>query len=101
MESERSYVVTHVIPEGPGHSEITMYVTIPGRIDRRQARIDRQAVLASIRKSLRRVEANLANENFLDRAPPEVVQRERDRLAALEREHEQVLIAHGNLTSED
>ena len=47
--------------------------------------------LADLDKQIAGVSAKLANENFVNRAPAEVVQRERDRLADLQSKRETVV----------
>ena len=52
--------------------------------DAERARLTAQA--ETLRKGIRGIDAKLANDNFVSRAPPEVVQRERDRLVRLQGE---------------
>jgi len=60
--------------------------TIPGVIDTQaeKARLDKQA--ATLRKGIKGIEAKLGNESFLTKAPPELVERERERLGQLKRD---------------
>jgi len=60
-----------------------------------RARLTRQA--ETLGKGIAGIEAKLANESFITRAPAEVVHRERDRLAALQGELATVEQALGSL----
>jgi valyl-tRNA synthetase len=73
----------------PPHSSLIVlpgleaYVPLEGLIDfdREQARIQKD--LANAEAEITRIEQRLQDENFQRKAKPEVVERERDRLAAL------------------
>jgi len=95
-----SHIETVVIPATLGMSEITMYVTVPGDTS--------QEAIANLSKAISRLDKlivkrreKLANENFVSRAPAAIVQKERDRLALMERQHWVALRAHRNLVSEN
>jgi len=53
-------------------------------VEAERARLDKQA--ETLRKGIRGIEGKLANENFLTKAPADLVQRERDRLGKLQEE---------------
>ena len=53
-----------------------------------RARLTKQA--ETLRKGIAGIEGKLGNENFVSKAPAELVQRERDRLAKLQAELETV-----------
>ena len=65
-------------------SGVEVYLPLAGMIDIGQelARID--AEIAAARQDIERSQKMLANEQFVSRARPEVVQKERDKLAGHE-----------------
>ena len=64
--------------------ELQVLIPLAGLIDKEaeQARLDRE--LAKLRKELVKAQNKLANSNFVDRAPPEVVEQERQRASEFE-----------------
>lgn len=64
-------------------SGVTVYLPLAGMVDLAAERKRITGELASIREQITRSEALLANEGFTANAPEAVVQRERDKLAAL------------------
>jgi valyl-tRNA synthetase len=69
---------THVQPD------FEAYVSLRGLIDRAAERARLKKQRAEIQKHLQAAQAKLANENFVKKAPPEVVQQQRDAVADLE-----------------
>ena len=68
----------------------TVSVPLAGLVDI-EAEIERlESELASLGASASRLEGRLADEQFLTKAPPEVIERERDRLAGLIERRERV-----------
>jgi valyl-tRNA synthetase len=71
--------------EDPSRSRLVFtsgeaYVDLAGLVDR-DAEIERlRRELANAEREVARAESKLANQQFVDRAPAEVVQRERDKL---------------------
>ncbi len=65
---------------------ITAYLPLAGLVDldAERERLDKE--LAELNQYIGRIEKQLANENFVNRAPAEVVQRERDKLSELQAE---------------
>ena len=61
---------------------VEVYLPLAGLLDigKELARLDGE--IANARKAIERSEAKLANEQFVSRARPDVVQKERDALAA-------------------
>jgi valyl-tRNA synthetase len=79
---------THVDPE------FEVYVSLRGLINV-EAEVQRlQKQLAEKRKHLQTTQAKLASKNFVDKAPTDVVQQQRDLLADLEN---QIQVLQGNL----
>ena len=64
-------------------------------IAQERARLERE--IAKAAGEIAKLDKKLANESFTSRAPAEVVQRERDRLAELERKRETLLAAIAEL----
>lgn len=60
---------------------IEAWLPLAGMVDLEQERLRLSAELEDAQAEVARLERNLANERFVDRAPAQVVQRERDRLA--------------------
>jgi valyl-tRNA synthetase len=78
---------------------VEVLLDLDGLVDRAAQREDLRRNLARIDKQLAGVEAKLANAQFVSRAPPEVVTRERARLAELGTERgrvEELLAAVGD-----
>ena len=59
----------------------TLAIALGGSVDLAVETERLRAELSELRKYRQRIERNLANENFVNRAPEEVVERERERLA--------------------
>ncbi len=80
-------------PTGVTPSLVTKAATIfmVGAVDAAQERARLTKQLADIEKQLAATESKLANENFLQRAAPVAVQRERDKLATLREQRDRVL----------
>jgi valyl-tRNA synthetase len=66
--------------------EVEVFLPLAGLVDiaAEQARL--QAALAEAEKERARVEGKLANANFVQKAPPEIVEKERQRLALAQEE---------------
>ena len=62
----------------------TLAVSLEGLVDLEEETERLRSELTDLRKYQARVSKNLQNENFVNRAPEEVVERERDRLAGTE-----------------
>ena len=62
----------------------TLAVSLEGLVDLDEETERLRSELADLRKYQVRVSKNLQNENFVNRAPEEVVERERDRLVSTE-----------------
>jgi len=93
LKSQAQLADVSVRPEGgPGPPDATVVaaagvkVYVLGIIDRKAelARLTKQA--ETLRKGVGDIAAKLANEHFVDKAPPEVVHRERGRLERLKAE---------------
>ncbi len=80
-------------PTGVTPSLVTKAATIfmVGAVDAAQERARLTKQLADIEKQLAATESKLANENFLQRAAPVAVQRERDKLATLREQRDRLL----------
>jgi valyl-tRNA synthetase len=74
----------------PGVVTKTATLFMVGAVDPAQERARLTKQLADIEKQLAGAEAKLANQNFVQRAAPVAVQRERDKLAALREQREKV-----------
>jgi valyl-tRNA synthetase len=81
------------------NGDVETSVPIPGgalqvfatdSIDPEEAERRRQAKREEIKKEIKRAESKLANEQFVSKAPPEVVQAERDKLERYRRELEEL-----------
>ena len=68
------------------HGEFEAYTSLAGLIDREAELKRAQKQLADVKKHLQGAEAKLGNANFVDKAPPEVVQQQRDLVADLQRQ---------------
>ncbi|WP_018869929.1 valine--tRNA ligase [Thioalkalivibrio sp. ALgr3] len=70
--------------------EMQLLIPLAGLIDKdaELARLDKE--IAKLDKNLEQSEKRLANESFVDRAPAEVVQKERDRVAEMQATREQL-----------
>ena len=62
----------------------TLAVSLEGLVDLEEETERLRTELEDLRKYQARVSKNLQNENFVNRAPEEVVERERDRLSSTE-----------------
>jgi len=78
-------------------ADVAIYLPLADLVDLAAERARLEAELAQINQQLARSEALLANENFTTRAKPEVVQRERDKHAALNASRQAVLDRLANL----
>ncbi len=72
-------------------ADVTAYLPLAELVDLDAERARLEGELAQINEQLARSDALLANENFTSRAKPEVVQRERDKNAALNASRQAVL----------
>jgi len=70
--------------------EMQLLIPLAGLIDKdaELARLDKE--IAKLDKNLEQSEKRLANESFVDRAPAEVVQKERDRVAEMQASRDQL-----------
>ncbi|WP_018934793.1 valine--tRNA ligase [Thioalkalivibrio sp. ALJ24] len=70
--------------------EMQLLIPLAGLIDKdaELARLDKE--IAKLDKNLEQSEKRLSNESFVDRAPAEVVQKERDRVAEMQATREQL-----------
>lgn len=64
-------------------ADVTLYLPLSGMVDLDAERQRLEQELEDIERQVQRIEGLLANENFVQKAKPEVVQRERDRLEDL------------------
>ena len=64
--------------------DLSLYLPLEGMLDLEAERKRLADEKAKLQQQLSRTEAMLGNEKFVERAQPEVVQRERDRLADLQ-----------------
>ena len=64
-----------------GGEGIEAYLPLAGLVNLEQERARLQKALAEVDRDTQRAEAMLANESFTSKAPPHVVQQQRDRLA--------------------
>jgi len=71
-------------------NEVTFYLPLEGMIDIKAECERLTKEQTTIRSQMTSVEQKLANENFTTKAPANVVQRERERLQALQAEAEQI-----------
>ncbi len=71
-------------------ADVTIYLPLAGMIDLEKERQRLEDELANLFKQIERSQGTLSNENFVSRAKPEVVQRERDKLADLLASQERV-----------
>lgn len=78
-------------------ADVAIYLPLADLVDLDAERARLEAELTQITEQLARSEALLANENFTTRAKPEVVQRERDKYAALNASRQAVLDRLANL----
>ncbi len=70
--------------------DVTVYLPLADLVDLDAERERLQRELADLEQQIARTEALLQNENFVSRAKPEVVQRERDKLSTLTASHQSV-----------
>jgi valyl-tRNA synthetase len=73
------------------------YLPLGGLIDKEARRKELAAKLEKLKPQIGAIEAKLANDGFVGRAPAEVVARERERLAALKDEAAKLAAALGDL----
>ena len=71
-------------------SRLAVYVPLAGLRDVEQERQRLQKEQADILANLERTQGLLANENFVNRAPPHVVEKEREKLGDLELRAQQI-----------
>ncbi len=64
-------------------ADVTLYLPLADMIDLEAERTRLEKELANLEQQIARAEKLLQNENFVNKAKPEVVQRERDKLAKL------------------
>ena len=64
-------------------ADVTLYLPLADMIDLEAERARLERELANLEQQIARTEKLLQNENFVNKAKPEVVQRERDKLAKL------------------
>ena len=74
-----------------------MQIFVANVIDPAAERKRLEKDLANLDKQIKGIEGKLGNENFVSRAPAEVVRRERDRLAELQGKRETVVAHMGEL----
>ena len=65
------------------HAEFEAYTSLAGLIDREAELKRAEKQLAEVQRHLQGAEAKLGNASFVDKAPPEVVQQQRDLVAEL------------------
>jgi valyl-tRNA synthetase len=87
------------LTDGDVNGDVETSVAIPGgaiqiyptqEIDTAEAERRRRAKVEQLRAEIARAKKKLANEQFVAKAPPEVVQAERDKLAKYEAELEEL-----------
>lgn len=71
-------------------SDVTLYLPLEGMLDLAAERLRLEAELTRLSQQLDKTRAMLGKDNFVNKAPAAVVQRERDRLADLETALKQV-----------
>ncbi len=76
LEAKPRQAVTVVAAEG-----VEAYLPLAGLVDLKQEIARLEKALAEADREIQRAEGMLANENFTAKAPPQVVQQQRDRLA--------------------
>jgi valyl-tRNA synthetase len=64
-------------------ADVTLYLPLSGMVDLDAERQRLEQELEDIDRQIQRIEGLMANDNFVQKAKPEVVQRERDRLEDL------------------
>jgi valyl-tRNA synthetase len=86
LNAESVTIDEHYTPTGLTPSLVTTHATIflVGAVDPVAEKQKLTKQLADVEKQIAGTEAKLANENFIRRAAPVAVQRERDKLAALQ-----------------
>ena len=81
-------------PKGAMPSSLTpmgaIYLSLEGQIDKAAERDRMQKELDNIEHQLSRVNQKLKNRNFLEKAPAEVIERERIKLAELSEKKEKI-----------
>jgi len=92
LNAEDVIVDRHFTPTGvtPGLVAKTATIFMVGAVDVAQERQRLTKQFADIDKQLTATEAKLANENFVARAAPVAVQRERERLTTLKEQREKI-----------
>ncbi len=81
--------ITDTKPAGTVKSvvfETAIYVDVSSEIDVEKEKVRLKKKYAEIKKEIAKIEARLGNENYLRKAPPEVIAKDRNRLLLLERE---------------
>ena len=76
-----------------------LYLPLEGLIDFNAERERLAKELQKVGKEIGKVEAKLANPNFADRAPADVLEEQRQRLADWQAKHDQINEAIGNLSA--
>jgi valyl-tRNA synthetase len=85
LEEKPRKAVALVAAEG-----VEVYLPLAGLVDLEQEIGRLQRALQETEQEIRRAEQMLANENFVRKAPQEVVQRQRDRLAEQQERHQRL-----------
>jgi valyl-tRNA synthetase len=94
LDAEASRVVAETEPPEKSvtvvSGEFVAYLPLAGMVDLEAERQRLAKEMDQVRKAIGRSEALLANEGFTKRAPEEVVQREREKLAGLKEKAEKL-----------
>ncbi len=94
LDAERSQVVAETEPPEKSvtvvSGDFVAYLPLAGMVDVEAERKRLEKEMAQVQKAIQRSEALLANKGFTERAPEEVVQREREKLASLKEKAEKL-----------